>query len=303
MSKRIVVLGAVEFSREALLATLEAGAEVVGVVTLDPALARRHADYVDLAAVAKSIGIPGHYVGNMNDPDSLALVRSLDPDLLFVFGWSQLLSRELLEVPRIACIGTHPALLPRDRGRHPIIWALVDGLEESGLTFLYLDETADGGDILWQRAFPISIDDDARTVYDRVTELARAAIAEFVPQFEAGAAPRVPQDETAATYRRKRGPEDGVIHWEESGMRIYNLVRALTRPYGGAETLVGGQKMTVWRADPPVAEARAGTAHEPGTVIAAADWLDVRTGNGVLRVREYEAPVRPAVGARLGGES
>jgi methionyl-tRNA formyltransferase len=193
---RIVFVGAVAFSRVCLERVLELGGDIVGVVTLAPELLGRAGDGADIGSIAVSNDVPVQRVRNVNDPQSIEFIRSLRPDVIFVFGWSQLLGRDLLAIA--PAIGSHPALLPRDRGRHPITWALVDGLAESGLTFLWLDEGADSGDILWQRAFPIEEDDDAADIYRRVEELARSAIAEFLPTLEAGTAQRIPQDERQA---------------------------------------------------------------------------------------------------------
>jgi methionyl-tRNA formyltransferase len=200
---RIAFVGAVEFSRECLEETLVTGGDVIAVLTLAAERAGFHGDYADLGPVAASHGVPVHRIGNINDPAEIELIRSLHPDVIFVFGWSQLLGPELLQLA--PCIGSHPTLLPRNRGRHPLTWALVEGLEQSGLTFLWLDGDADTGDILWQRAFPIEIEDDAATVYRRVVRLGREAIREFLPALESGSAPRLPQNEALATYWRKTG--------------------------------------------------------------------------------------------------
>jgi methionyl-tRNA formyltransferase len=297
---RIVFVGTVALSRAWLEETIAVGGDVAAVLTLAPERASAHSDYEDLAQVAARFGIPVHRVAHANDEATLALVRSLEPDVLFVLGWSQLLGRELLRIA--PAIGSHPALLPRDRGRHPITWSLVDGLEESGLTFLWLDEGADTGDILWQRSFPIGPDDDAADVYAKLEALGREAIREFLPQLEAGSAPRVPQDEPAATYRRKRTDEDRVIDWDAPSLAIHNLVRGLARPYVGALTRRGGQDVLVWRtrlpSGPLSADARSAL---PGTVVADRPELAVRTGDGHVILVEVEAATELHAGDVLGG--
>src|ERR1700730_11426069 len=163
---RIVFVGTVEFSRRCLEEVVAAGGDVVGVLTLPPERGGAHGDYADLSPVADAHGLSLHLIGNVNDPETLALIRSLRPDLILVLGGSQLLGPELLSIA--SCIGSHPALLPRDRGRHPLTWALVDGLDETGLTFFWLDEGADSGDILWQHAVRIDPDDDAASLYAKI---------------------------------------------------------------------------------------------------------------------------------------
>lgn len=294
---RIVFVGAVEFSRVCLERVLELGGGVVGAVTLEQALLSRVGDGADIALIAESYDIPALRVRNVNAPESIAFIRALRPDVLFVFGWSQLLGRELLGLA--PAIGSHPALLPRNRGRHPITWALVDGLTESGLTFLWLDEGADSGDILWQRPFPIGEDDDAADIYRRVEQLARTAVAEFLPALENGTAPRTQQDERQATYRRRRTDEDRRIDWTLPTEQIHNLVRGLARPYVGALTRSGSGDVIVWRAR-PVREPIEWRTAVPGAVIGLDGGAAVRTGTGWLRLIDVEPADAVTPGIVLG---
>jgi methionyl-tRNA formyltransferase len=295
---RIVFVGTIALSRAWLEETLAAGGDVVAVLTLGPERASVHTDYEDLGPVAKEYDVPLHRVTNVNDPEALDLIRSLGPDVIFVLGWSQLLGSELLAVA--PTIGSHPALLPRDRGRHPITWALVDGLTESGLTFLWLDEGADTGDILWQRTFSIGPDDDAARVYAKVEALGREAVREFLPQLEEGTAPRRPQDPALATYRRKRTDADRWIDWEWPSHRIHDLVRGLTRPYIGALTRCDGQDVLVWRSriSPEPAESA-----RPGTVLAVEPDVLVATGDGALAILDFEPRVALGPGSRFGAQA
>lgn len=289
LKKRIVFIGAVDFSAHCLREVLHNGGNVVAVVTPKPELAERNSDFADLGPIAASYGIPIHHMVSVGDPETIAFIRQMQPDVIFVFGLSQLIPAELLEIPPIGCVGTHPALLPKNRGRHPLIWALVEGLTESGLTFFFLDEGADSGDILWQRAFPIALEDDAHTLYRKIGTLASEAIAEFLPQIETGTAPRTPQNHGMATYWRKRTAEDGEIRWEEPTIKIYNLVRALTHPYVGANSYWRDKKFTVWKAALPD-ETHRHYSEPPGTVIeSAGPKLLVRTGDGCIILKQYEA--------------
>jgi methionyl-tRNA formyltransferase len=302
---RIVLLGAVEFSKHCLQVVLDNGANVVAVLTPSQERARFNSDYADLVPLAVAHRIPTYHISKVSDPETVDLIRSLEPDVIFVFGFSQLVSKEILDIPRLGCIGTHPALLPRNRGRHPLIWALVEGLSESGLTFFYLDEGAGSGDILWQKPFSITLEDDARSLYDKIKALATIGIREFLPQLETGTAPRIPQDHSQATYWRKRTEEDGEIRWNASTMQTYNLVRALGRPYVGAHTHLNGKKLLIWRCSRPTDSlpSREG-AFPPGTIFDHTGGVEfkVRTGDGYLKVVEYESEGIdiPHTGLRLG---
>lgn len=302
---RIVFVGAIQFSRHCLEEILRIGGHVVAVLTLAKERARNHSDYADLSEVASQCAVPIYQIKNINEPDNIELIRSLQPDVIFIFGWSQLIARQILEIPPLGCIGTHPALLPRNRGRHPIIWTLYEGLEEGGLTFFYLDEGPDSGDLLWQKRFSITLQDDAGTLYEKIKILASEAIREFLPQLEQGRAPRIAQDHSQATYWRKRTEKDGEIHWERTTMEAYNLIRALTRPYVGAHTFLEGNKILIWRAGLPEEPLSVDAiSRDPGTVFGqCGKGFDVRTGNGHLIILEYEPVERGTieVGARLGG--
>jgi methionyl-tRNA formyltransferase len=263
------------------------------VLTLEPQKTSFHSDYVDLGDVASKHNVPLYHIKNINDPKTIALVRSLKPDIIFVFGWSQIIKREILELPSIACIGTHPALLPRNRGRHPLIWALVEGLKESGLTFFYLDEGADSGDILWQKSFPIALEDDAGSLYEKIKDLASEAIREFLPQLKQQTAPRMPQNHDLASYWGKRGEKDGEIQWSDSTLTAFNLIRALTHPYVGAHTFWDGERVLIWKAQIPEGQIQADVVNlPPGSVFQVRDFgFDVRTGDGYLTIIDSEIPV------------
>lgn len=295
---RIVFVGAVEFSRHCLEVTLDAGGEVAAVLTIAPETNAFNADAADLVDVAQRRGVPVHQVRKINTPETVALVRSLAPDVMFVFGFSQLIGPDLLAIPRLGAIGVHPSLLPEGRGRHPLIWALVLGLERSGLSYFWMGEGADTGPLLWQKPFSITLEDDAASLYARIKTLAAEAIPEFLPQLADGTAPRRLQDESRATVWRKRGEADGEIVWVGPGRTAFNLVRALTRPYVGAHTFLGDRRLLVWR----TAEEACSEAAAPGTILAATDEsLLVRTGDGALRLLDWtlDGP-RPQPGDCLG---
>jgi len=297
-------VGAVEFSQHCLQTIIDNDGDVVAVFTIEKEKSAMHSDYADISGLAADRGVPVHAAGDMNRPENIEIIKSYAPDIIFVFGWSRLISQEILDIPPMGCIGVHPALLPKNRGRHPIVWALVEGLAESGLTFFYLEDTADSGDIIWQKAFPISLEDDARTVYEKIKTLGKQAIEEFLPQLQQKIAPRIIQDDASATYWRKRTQKDGEIQWDASAMTTYNLVRGLTHPYVGAHTYVDGQEIKVWKArlsQSPYAAQTSDSA--PGTVLGVSeDGFEVATGNGSLMVCDYEpaGSVTIQPGSRLG---
>ncbi|MFC2035009.1 methionyl-tRNA formyltransferase [Chloroflexota bacterium] len=287
---RIVFVGTVNFSRHCLKEVLENGGNVVALFTLDKAHTGFHSDYADLSDIANEHVIPVYDIKDIKSYENIELIRSLEPDVIFVFGWSQLIPKQILDIPSLGCIGTHPALLPLNRGRHPIIWALVEGLEKSGLTFFYIDEGMDSGDILWQKSFPITLEDNAESIYMKIKGMASEAIQDFLPQLQQGNAPRMPQDNSQASYWRKRTEKDGTIHWKAPTMQTYNLIRALTHPYVGAHTYIKGKKTLIWRAQLPQKPLPSENQNLlPGTIFAVTNTgFNIRTGDDYLTILEYE---------------
>ena len=290
---RIVFIGTVEFSRQCLEWVLECGGNVVAIFTMTRKAARFNTDYSDLGPIASRENIPLYRMERINEEHNIEAIRSLEPDVIFVFGFSQIIAREILDIPPLGCIGTHPALLPRNRGRHPIIWALIEDLSESGLTFFILDEGADSGDIVWHKRFHITDEDDAGTLYRKITDLAREGISEILPMVQQGEIKRSVQDHSKATYWRKRVVEDGEIQWKGTARQVWNLVRSLTHPYVGAHTFQGDRKLIIWRASILKSDDLHISAGEsrPGTILTVSkEGPLVMTADGIVKIEEWDGP-------------
>ena len=282
---RIVLIGAVEFSLHALQHLGLIGASVVGVCTLRQSTF--NSDHVDLSVYCAQYGIPCIYADRIDAPHAREWIASCKPDVIFCFGWSRLLSKSVLELAPMGVVGFHPAALPQNRGRHPIIWALALGLSETASTFFFMDEEADSGDILSQRSIAIDPNDDARSLYDKLVTTALQQIGEFVPKLAARAYARIPQNPNLSNSWRKRSRADGIIDWRMSANSIHNLVRALTRPYVGAEFQFSGRNFKVWKTC--VLNVVAGNI-EPGKVIGHDETgrAIVKCGEGALCLAETE---------------
>lgn len=266
--------------------------EVVGVCTKAPLLS--NSDEFDLGLIAVQHGIPFRHVVNVNDTQNLEWIAALEPDLICCFGWSQLLGTQLLGMPPSGVLGFHPAALPLNRGRHPIVWALALGLTETASTFFLMDEGADSGDIVSQRYITIDDDDDAGTLYEKITTTATSQVQEFILDLSNGNVNRITQDHSKANYWRKRSFNDGRIDWRMSNTAIHNLVRALTFPYPGAHFDFKDQRVKVWRTE-LVEEVK--TNLEPGLVIAVdVGVMIVKTGRGAIRLLAME----PIAGIKVG---
>ncbi|GAB6862943.1 methionyl-tRNA formyltransferase [Haloplanus litoreus] len=208
-------------------------------------------DQVAFGPLCRSHGVPITETESANDDTTVATIRECDPDLLFVIGWSELVSETVLNTPSVTALGMHPAPLPRGRGRAPLAWSLIKGLDETALSFFHLVEEADAGDLVGQKPLPIGIGDDAGSMYQKMINAGRALIQEYYPKFEQGVIPRTPQEDENATWWPRRKPEHGLIDWRRSPRDLYNWIRGQTRPYPGAFSYIGGQKVTIWAANPP----------------------------------------------------
>jgi len=282
---RVVFIGAVQFSAKCLEVILSSNAQVVGVCTLKES--KFNADHQDLSPIAKEFDIPCLYVEDINSDTSLKWIKEREPDVVFCFGWSRLLKNEILDIAPLGVIGFHPAALPANRGRHPLIWALFLGLEKTASTFFFMDEGADSGDILSQVEITIDSSEDANSLYQKVTQTALTQINDFMPLLENRTYKRTVQDNTKANYWRKRGIKDGEIDWRMSANSICNLVRALTKPYIGAHFTKNGKEIKVWKVE--VLKDKKNQNIEPGKVLSTRSSKPVvKCGDGSIILQDIE---------------
>lgn len=244
---KILFIGTVEFSYRILEKLIKLNAEIVGVCTKDES--NFNNDFTDLIPLCKKNKIPYKFVDDINSKENIEWIKNLKPDIIFCFGWSSLIKKELLNFPKMGILGYHPASLPQNRGRHPLIWALALGLKKSASTFFFMDDGVDCGDILSQKDFEILNEDDAKSLYNKVSKIALNQIEEFLPKLQNNSFQRLKQNHSIANSWRKRGKKDGKIDFRMTSNAIYNLVRALTKPYIGAHIEYNGQDITVWKVE------------------------------------------------------
>ena len=292
---RIVFIGSVEFSAEMLKELILMQANLVGVCTL--AKSNINADHFDLMKIASPVGIPLKYTNDINNVEVIKWIESLSPDVIFCFGWSKLIKKDLLMVPRIGVVGFHPTALPANRGRHPLIWALALGLTESASTFFFMDEGADSGDVLSQMPFHILSDDDAASLYVKVVATAKKQMREFVPLLASGNYSRKRQILSHGNVWRKRGKEDGRIDWRMAAETIHNLVRSLAKPYVGAHFDFGKLEVKVWRTR---IVGSLPQNLEPGKVLdVSSEGALIKTGIGAIRLMEIDPKIQLTEGQYL----
>ena len=281
--------------RDCLEAAAAGGAEIVGVVTLPGPINPSRSGQCAFDGLAERFGAALVETRDINAPDTLNAIRKLEPDMVFVVGWSQLVHDPFIGIAREGVFGMHPTLLPRHRGRAPIPWAILAGLARTGVTlFEIVDATADSGAIVGQVVVDIAPDETATTLFARLADAHVTLARELVN----GTAPRLPQDSTRASVWPKRAAADGIIDWETRAPYLHDWVRAQTRPYPGAFTYLGQDKVIVWGARPVELE----DAAPAGTIVnLSADGPVVACGEGGLLLEEIQTEaVELTVGARLG---
>lgn len=284
--------------RVCLEAAADAGAEIVGVVTLPGPIDPDRSGQAPFGDLAEKHGARLVETTDVNAEDAIATVRELEPELIFVVGWSQLVRAAFIELAAKGVYGMHPTLLPRHRGRAAIPWTILTGLAITGVTlFEIVDPTADSGPIIGQVEVPVDPDETATTLYEKATEAHVALLRDYVPRLIDGTAPKLPQDVSRASAWPKRTPADGIIDWNTRAAYLYDWVRAQTRPYPGAFTFAGDDRVVVWSARAAALD----EAAAPGTVVSRGESeVVVACGEGALVLEEVETSAELAVGAVLG---
>jgi methionyl-tRNA formyltransferase len=287
---RIIFIGSVLFSKITLDTLLESNAKIVGIITKE--FSSFNSDFINLSEIAKSHNIPYLITNNVNEQNVLDWVKKLDPEIIFCFGWSSLLKKEILDIPSMGVLGFHPSLLPYNKGRHPIIWAKVLGLNKTGSTFFFMDENADSGDILSQVEIPVLFEDDANSIYNKVIEASKIQIFHFLPNLISKKYKRIPQTNLGNTWR-KRNKDDGKIDFRMSTNSILNLIRGLSHPYPGAHCIYHNEEIKIWKAEEGFSK---DLNFEPGKVLnLSKNNIEIKTGDSSIIFTEHEFHILPSL--------
>jgi methionyl-tRNA formyltransferase len=185
---------------------------------------------------------------NINNSDVLTAIHNAKLDYLFIIGWSQIAGDDVVDAPRNGCLGMHPTLLPQGRGRAAIPWAILKGLDKTGVTLFRLSKEVDRGSILGQLEIPMAPDIDATDLYKKVCDTHVQLMIDVLPKLESGDIRDHIQNDALASHWPGRKPEDGAINISGSVKEAERLVRAVTKPYPGAFVIQGNKKLVIWKA-------------------------------------------------------
>ena len=286
---KIIYMGTPDFAVAPLEAILKAGHEVTAVVTQpDRQKGRgREVQYSPVKECALSYGIPVLQPLKIKEKDAVEELRKYPADIFVVAAFGQLLSEEILNMPRFGCINIHASLLPAYRGAAPIQWCVINGEEKTGVTIMQMAKGMDTGDILLQKEVVLDEKETGGSLFDRLMETGAELIMEALPKIEAGELIPVVQKEELATYAGKITKDMGNIDFAKAAVTIERLIRGLN-PWPSAFTHYKGKILKIWEAD-VVSECANAENPVPGTVIAMdKESFTLATGDGALRIRSLQ---------------
>jgi methionyl-tRNA formyltransferase len=293
---RIVFIGAGEIGVPALQALLKSEHEIVGVVTqpdkpvgraqlVEPTPVKKAlmsgAPNASPARTRSALPIPVLQPARIKERQAIEEIRALIPGVIVVMAYGQILPRDVLNIPKIACLNLHASLLPRWRGAAPIQAAIAAGDRQAGITVMHMDEGLDTGDILLQRQIDIWPKDTGGSLHDRLAQIAPEALLHSLRFLVEGSAPRVPQDNSLATYAPKLKREDGKIDWSEAAEIIERKIRAFN-PWPGAFMELNGRILKVFSA------AVVDLTGEPGEIVRSEKELVIAASKGALSLGDVQ---------------
>jgi methionyl-tRNA formyltransferase len=261
---RIVFMGSPDFAVPSLYALVEAGHDVVGVITQPDREAGRGRKLAPPAVkiAAQELGMPVLQPRSLRRPEAVEKLAALRPDVIVVAAFGQILRRNVLDIPAHGVLNVHASLLPRWRGASPVTAAILAGDEQTGVSIMVLDEGLDTGPVLTMRSTPIEDGDTGGTLTARLATMGAALLVETIPDWIEGRIEPRAQDESGATYAPRIDKESGRIDWSQPAVRVWRQVRAFN-PWPGAFTAYGAGQLKVEEAWPLTGFA----AEPPGTVV------------------------------------
>ena len=300
---KVVFMGTPDFAVGTLEAIIEAGHEVVLVVTQpDKPKGRSGAlQFPPVKECAVAHGLEVFQPSKIRLEENVEFLRKYEADIFVVAAFGQILPKSILDMPKYGCINVHASLLPKYRGAAPIQWAVINGDPVTGVTIQQMDIGVDTGDIILTKELAIAEDETGGGLFDKLAVVGAEACLEAMEQIAAGTATRTPQNHEEATHVSMISKEFGNIDWNKAAVEIERLIRGLN-PWPSAYTKLDGKTFKIWKASVISENSEA----EPGRVCKITkDSLCVQTGDGVLSLLEVqlEGKKRMEIDAFLRGYS
>jgi methionyl-tRNA formyltransferase len=294
---KILFMGSPDFAVPSLNALIINNYNVVGVVTqIDRPKGRGHVlKPTPVKEYALAHNIPVFQPINLSkEPDTISKLKLLEPDLTVTCAFGQILSREILDIPKYGTINVHASLLPKYRGAAPIQWAIINGEQKTGITTMMTDIGLDTGDILLTDEVEITDDMTAGELHDIMSETGPKTLIRTIQALENGTLKRIKQDESLATYAPKISKVTGMIRWDRTTREIHNLIRG-TDPWPGAYCEFNGSRVKFSQSHIPdnllglKDKPEISDNVSPGTILKVSnEGMWVKTGDGAILIRKIQ---------------
>ncbi len=283
---KIVFMGTPDFAVSILRALISSSHEVTAVVTQEdkPKGRGKALSETSVKKCAKAVGIPVFQPTKIKTAEAVETLRGFEADIFVVAAFGQILSKEILEMPRFGCINVHASLLPKYRGAAPIQWAIINGEKETGVTIMQMEEGLDTGDMLLTAVVPIEKTETGGSLHDKLAKVGSELCVEALEQIEKGIVVPVKQNDADSCYAKMLTKSLGLLRFEKGAAELERLIRGLN-PWPGTYTHYHGKTLKIWSGT--VCGERA--VGEPGTVARVTqDAVYVNTGDGLLQIRELQ---------------
>ena len=282
---KIVFMGTPDFAVSTLESLVKGGHEVIAAVTQPdkPKGRGKAVQYTPVKEKALEYEIPVYQPVKARDPEFVELLKGMDPDVIVVVAFGQLLPKAILDIPKYGCVNVHASLLPKYRGAAPIQWAVIDGEEVSGVTTMLMDEGLDTGDMLEKAEIVVDEKETGGSLFDKLSALGGELILSTLEKMENGTITRTPQGDSTTSYAKMLKKTMGEIDWHMEAVKIERLIRGLN-PWPSAYTSLKGKTVKIWSADVVAGE----STGNPGRVTVTKDKLLVECGENFLSITELQ---------------
>ena len=286
---RIVFMGTPDFSVPVLESLVESEHEIVLAVSQPdkPKGRGKELQPTPVKKKAQEYHIPVLQPEKVKEQQVVEELRKIQPDCIVVVAFGQILSKEILDLPKYGCVNIHASLLPEYRGAAPIQWAVIDGLKETGITIQQMDIGVDTGDMLDKLTVPIASDETGGSLFDKLSKLGGPLLLETLKKLEEGTASPVKQDDSKSTYAKMLDRSIGNIDFSKSAEEIERLIRGLN-PWPSAYTFYQGKMLKIWRAQ-VIEESASWNTSQTGEIVKTdKEAIYIRTGKGILKILEVQ---------------
>lgn len=290
---RVLFMGTPDIATGCLQKLIDEKYEIIGVVTQPdkPQNRGKKLGMPPVKELALKYDIPVYQPLKAREDGFVETLKELNPDIIVVVAFGQILPKSILDIPKLGCINVHVSLLPKYRGAAPINWVIINGEQKTGVTTMYMDEGLDTGDMILTEEFDLNDEITAGELHDKMRDIGADVLIKTLNQIENGTAPRIPQNHEEFTYAPIMNKSLGKIDWSKSAREIHNLIRGVN-PWPSAYTNYKDSTMKIWKTE----VLNENSDKEPGTILEVdKDGMKVSTKDDVILVKEIQMPGKKRV--------